>query len=96
MQVSSPSYSYLQNLFHIYEDVLREKQFFHRFYLNFMTDVEGELKSVILKIFGYHSCHPHMAKLYRKTPFVCNYYCRQKIISYNSSALIQGEAQFSE
>ena len=35
-------------------------------------------------------------RLYRKTPLVCNYYCRQKTIFYHSSALIQVEAQISE
>ena len=42
---------------------------------------------------GYHTCQPHIAKLYRKTPLVFNYYGQQK---YYSSALIQVEAQISE
>ena len=42
---------------------------------------------------GYHSCYTHIAKLYRKTPLVFNYYCRQKTIFYNSSTLIQMEVQ---
>ena len=30
--------------------------------------------------FGYPCCQLHIAKMYRKTPLVCNYYCRQMTI----------------
>ena len=44
--------------------------------------------------FAYkYSCQPHIAKLYRRTPLIFSYYCRPKTILYNSSALIQVEAQ---
>ena len=71
------------------EDVLREKQVFHQFLLRRYDCFLGQAEVSISVALGYHSCQPHIAKLYRKTPLVFNYYFQQK-------ALIQVEAQISE
>ena len=86
MQVSSPLCYYIyRTCFSYNEDVLRDK-FSIKFYWKVMIAFEGRLKSVTL---GYHSCQPHIAKLYQKTPLVFNY-CRQKTIFYNSIGLDSG------
>ena len=51
----------------------------------------GQAEVSISVTLGYHT-----ASLYRKTPLVFKYYCRQKTIFYHSSALIQVEAPISE
>ena len=78
------------------EDVLREKQVFYQFLLKSFDCFSGQAEVSISVTLGYHSCQPHIAKLYWKTLLVFNYYSRQKTIFYHFSALIQVEAQISE
>ena len=94
---------FLLHVIHIYrtcfsynEDVLREKQVFHQFLLTNYDCVGGQAEVSISVALGYHSCQPHIAKLCRKSPLLFNYYFRQKTIFYDSSALMQVEAQISE
>ena len=91
---------FLLQAIHIYrtcfpynEDVLREKQVFHQFLFKSYNCFLGQANVSTLR---YHCCQPHVAKLYQKTPLCFNNYCRQKIIFYHSSALIQLEAQISD
>ena len=94
---------FLLHVIHIYrtcfaynEGAFREKQVFRQYLLKSYDSFLGQAEVSISVTLGYRSCQPHIAKLYRKTPLVFNCYCRQNTKFYNSSALIQVEAQISE